>query len=161
MKKFVAALVAFGITSSSFAVIKPGWERPILRAYMKEVGSTKPATNVFILTMNKKDSLRGSTKPTSFTFTTERNIMCITAPCPRPSVSTQFTIQSVTKDSCGSTVYHARENVGHTEPTILELVDHSTRLCEDYRPHRWELKLMGFRFTRNFVGNPEGVITIQ
>lgn len=158
MKKFVFALAAFAVSSSTFAIVRPGWERPILRAHLTEVKATKPTTQVFYLTMNKLD---GKKQPTSLTFTAEQNIMCITAPCPRPQTNSLYRIGSIKKDSCGSTVYYASEVVNHTEPAFIELVDHATRLCEDVRPYRWEVKVQGFRFQRNFVGNPEPVYTIQ
>lgn len=159
MKTFMVALAAFGFINTSFAVVIPGWERPTLRAEMKEVVKPKPGlTFQYYLTLNKRD---GALHPTSLSFTSEQVIYCVTTPCPRPTTTQNFRIGRIEKDGCGSTVYYASENVNHTEPAYIQLVDHSTRHCEDYKPYRWEMQITGFRFQKKLVGNPEGVVTIQ
>jgi hypothetical protein len=73
------------------------------------------------------------------------------------------------KGDCGSTVYTAKftEPGADTYSYNLSLVDHSTRLCEDYRPYMWEATLTinggfgGFTQKVNFALNPEPFFTIQ
>lgn len=55
--------------------------------------------------------------------------------------STLMTFSSqlkVEKDSCGSTRYTAVQNVRSLHPVRITLVDHATRLCENYRPYQFE-----------------------
>lgn len=82
-------------------------------------------------------------------------IVCIKAPCPQPLPSLELSKFEGIKKSmgeCGSTVYTGRSRNGKK----LVLTDHSTRLCDDFRPHLWELKISESRKSMRFLrGNPK------
>lgn len=102
-----------------------------------------------------RETLQGSTKPVAFTFFEEKQVYCVTAPCPPVPVTRHFAIVSVENAGCGSLRYIAKEaNPGRG---ALEVVDHSARRCEDYRPYRWEITLHDHRVTRTLSGNPKAV----
>ena len=161
-KVFIAVLTLG--TVSAFGVYRPGWERPILRAQMMEQDSLGHEVGIGLdktLTMNRQD---GAPQPTSLTFTEEQRVYCVVAPCPPIRHTDQFTITNRRLGSCGSTVYTAVEtsNRGRVEGRTLTLVDHATRVCDDYRPYRWEAQLTaGRRDVRQLFGNPKPVASIQ
>lgn len=170
---YMAVVTTFMSSVAAHAIYRPDWERPILRAELTEFDNDGHELNQgreLTLTMNKRD---GKRNPTSFTFVEEQRIYCVMAPCPQPRHTVQFNITNRFKDSCGSTHYNAVEKRHiNALPNLplrrMEVVDHSTRLCEDYRKYGWDVELnlpLGAMLpafkTRTFGGNPEPVYTIQ
>ena len=96
-------------------------------------------------------------------------------------VSKNLVVVNSYVDNCGSTVYDAQLSDVFTtgarakvqQPHVGErfsvtLVDHSTRLCEDYRPYVWEAHVRsGYGWcgtmdsVMKIVGNPEPPYSIQ
>ena len=68
----------------------------------------------------------------------------------------QFTIESVTKDSCGSVTTKGREIEQNPNNPILrgsiEVVDHSKRICRDYHPYETEVTYANDRGESHFGG---------
>lgn len=169
--KFVGILITVGALSAQ-AVYVPGWDRPVESAKLTEVDATGHEVGIGLektLTLHKMDTAQQNA--TSFTFAEEMNVFCKMAPCnPIPAIA-KFRVVRVSQDRCGSTVYTAQEIVkpgrdSESDPFLraLRVVDHATRLCEDYRPFRWEAELTSVSNVsnvRNFQGNPEPVYTIQ
>lgn len=169
--KFVGILILVGALGAQAAYI-PGWDRPVEKATLTEIDTTGHELGIGLektLTLHKMDNAQQSA--TSFTFAEEMKVICKMAPCnPIPMVA-KFRVVRVSQDRCGSTVYTAQEIVkagrdSESDPFLrsLRVVDHSTRLCEDYRPFRWEAELTAVgnaSNVRNFQGNPEPVYTIQ
>ena len=111
------------------------------------------------LVMNRQGS-----KVTSFKFTeTFGPPPCTGEICPMmmmPSImlESQFTVVAKRPDSCGSTRYIAVES--SKQPSLkrrLQLVDHSTRRCDDFRKYEWEMSLHGKNGKRLLSGNPTKV----
>ena len=89
----------------------------------------------------------------------------------------ELAVVDVTEDECGSTIYHASLmqmdymyrpfDPNNQARFSLTLVDHSTRLCEDYKPNLWEANVReGWGWcgtmdsTMEAVGNPQPLFTI-
>lgn len=54
---------------------------------------------------------------------------------------------------CGSTRY-----TGRSDKADMVLIDHSSRLCDDFKPYTWELRILSKRGgTRYFRGNPKEI----
>lgn len=174
MKKFMFALVAVASFNSatSFAIVRPGWERPILKAEMVELDETGHEISQpgdITLTMNQRD---GAPAPTSFTLVEKRKVFCVRAPCPPITSKVQFKIVDKKPAGCGSFEYTARDKnallagIRPLPVTTLKVVDHTTRLCDDYKKYMWEAKVQTTSPTaryrqRSLFGNPEPVYTIQ
>jgi hypothetical protein len=163
----LALAVVFFHALEAHAVLRPGWERPILRADLTEfddAGHEQTPDLKKELFMNKRD---GANNPTSFTFIEEHQVVCVTAPCPPVKVKHQFAILSQKIDRCGSAWYTTglASPVSLAAPQTLQLVDHRNRSCRDYKKHLWEAtittKSLNRVYERQFSGNPEDVYTIQ
>lgn len=146
----VAILFGFILNQRAHAVDIPGWERPILRSEMKIMegeGSVGNAQSVE-LTLTKKDMVK---VPTGLILDLDGQKFV-------------HTINSVQLDECGSTVYSAEVRIPYENRKIshIYLTDHQNRLCEDYRPNRWELEIMMDGLGEGLaVGDPEVVYTIM
>lgn len=168
MKARFASLIALVslVAGQANAIVRPGWERPILRAELQQLAAGGAVTNYHLkksLTMNKQDGFR---QPTSFTLVEENQVFCVRAPCPPIKRVRQFRVQSVAKVGCGSVRYTSVEVAPHGltdfPAAVLNLTDHTTRLCDDYRPYLWEVTVRSPREAlRRFGGKPEPVYTIQ
>lgn len=83
----VLALLSLVTAFSAQAIVRPGWERPILKAEVESEVATYPRP--MTLTMNKQDGFEFAT---SFTLKEDTGIRCIMAPCPS-QVTNLFKIQ--------------------------------------------------------------------
>ena len=147
-------------TDVSAQVVIPGWERPVAKARLKELVNGREIGEGYVkeLTANRR---QGARQTTTFTFVEERKVFCIVAPCPPVPHTSTFRVLTNVKDGCGSRHLIARET-NTRAPRALTVVDHTTRLCEDYRPYQWEVQLSDEQHhVRNFGGKAEPVYTIQ
>ncbi len=156
----------------AFAAMIPGWDKPILQSTLEEQDQTGHEIQVAIdqtLTMNRQE---GSAHPTSFTFFEKRRLHCLRTNCAPIPETTVFLVKDIRSESCGSTVYYAEEmlpsdlngNVARS-PRTLHVIDHTERLCEDYKKFAWEASIVTAPgqdgYVRLFFGNPETVSTVQ
>jgi len=176
MKKLAIVLGLIGWSVPALAIYAPNWERPILKAKMEVTHTEFGFQNVedVVVTLTKRDGEKNATGVT----------IEYTLPLQADSEETsrivkQLQIYNIEKDSCGSTMISARlpeSKVGEDNRPFhgmgarfnLTLMDHSTRICEDYRPYRWEIYARegyGWCGTGDSVieavGNPSPVITIM
>lgn len=177
MKKAIwsLALVAVGIQSSAaMAIYRPGWERPVLEAKMIEMDAMGHEIGIGldkVLTMHQQD---GAQHPTMLTLVEEQKVFCVRAPCPPIKQKVEFVLRKPTAAGCGSLRYFgvdkrallfARGRVMPAGAKTIQLVDHTTRLCDDYKKYTWEAKMTdagrGGMRVRQLFGNPTPVITIQ
>lgn len=129
----LGALAAVGIFSatSSYAVIRLGWERPIYQSQMEvrgSIGGFKNAKQVKLV-MTKQD---GQNKITGFVLHIDDQVIRF------KNVQNSF-------DSCGSVEYSAyidgRMIGDRTESYKFTLTDHSNRSCTGFRPFKWEASI--------------------
>ncbi len=155
----------------AYGIIAPGWQRPVFQASLEEQDATGHEVTIGLdktLTMNRED---GSARPTSFTFFEEHRMHCLPGTCSPIPETALFIVKTIRTGACGSTFYIAQEFVpadlqGNVtrNPRTLQVVDHSTRLCEDYQKFGWEATLInsaGQDGTRTLFGNPEPVVSVQ
>lgn len=142
---WLGAATLFLLTSTSANA-----DSALAKATLSEIdkdGHEINTTSSFSLTEYAKGK---SKRPSYFSFTEDRNIVCIQAPCPS-AVTTDFKIKAISKDSCGSTVFVAQNNSRGNRLTVL---DHSTRVCDDVQKYRWQVSLVGPRYSKRlFQGN--------
>ena len=142
---------------NAYAIVMPGYERPILTADMKKQaasGHFESAEHIK-LTMTRQD---GAEAPTGLTLNIDDRIV-------------HLVIVGRQDAGCGSvsyTAYAPEEGdsvAGHY--FSLFLTDHTTRTCKDLQPYLWEASIregtgcFGVDGTMDIVGNPQGVYTIQ
>jgi hypothetical protein len=150
--------------ASSFAEMRPGWERPIYQADLKiienhgNVPNSIESAKTFSLVMTQQD---GSKSPTGFILLTDGQS------------GQSYGIQSVTRDSCNSVTYTLVPVIQSAELVLdgvfeqVQMTDNSARTCMDFRPFRWEFDFRNLNLTRDVTGkavlggNPHGVITVQ
>ncbi|MBI4402574.1 MAG: hypothetical protein HY537_00340 [Deltaproteobacteria bacterium] len=158
----ISLVVSMLATLSARAVYIPGWERPVKQALLTEFDAMGHEVGIGlekVLIMNKRDNFP---RPTSFTFQEEKQVYCITYPCPRIKQTSTFMVANVISDRCGSTLYIAYETgFLSLKRRTLEVADHTTRICDDYRGYIWDVSLVGAGAKRQFGGNPGDVISIQ
>lgn len=150
-------LILASIKASAIPLV----ERPILTAEMIEFSDDAghERHRKTQMTLNQRDF---ANSPTSILV--EEGIpirFCLVAPCPKPVEASLFRIAKITKDDCGSTVYRAYPvSFAIRRPLTLLLIDHVTRLCEDYRKYRWEAVIQPSVVgrPREFAGNPLPVL---
>lgn len=157
---FIALLTILTAVSAQ-AIVRPGWERPILKAEVETNFANFPRPTT--LTMNKKDGFEFAT---SFTLVEDTGIRCIKAPCPS-EVKKLFKIKSRNVYRTGLVRYTAIEVLNTTAigPIARQLTvdDHS----QDIFRSRFKFDWIGFVQQRpglpvvEFGGNPEPVYTIQ
>ena len=174
-KKLALTFGVLGVfAADAGAVYRPDWERPILSADMDVVEAIRGFQNArnVRLTMTKRD---GQTEVTGLTLSFNDGIERFPETQNKDLRTVNLMVQHVSTDGCGSKQY-----VGNLVPTdargpmhamarfTVVLTDHSTRVCEDYRPHLWEASVSeGFGWCgtmddrMTLVGNPEPVYTIQ
>lgn len=167
MKQFsmLVALVALMGSMSAHAIIRPGWERPILKAEMHEFDADGHEVAIGqdrILTMHKRD---GQKNATTFSLVEEHRIFCVRAPCPQPRFTTVFNIVKIQRTLRG-VKYTAMEKqvidprVRLAPPRKLEVLDVGRAVLTGAR-YRWNARITGFQTNRKLVGDPEPVFTIQ
>lgn len=159
---FTTALV---LSANAFAVYDPSWERPILTADDMEITSATQAfekAKKVDLTLTRRD---GQKKVTGM-------VLSVDYPHSNKPVVTTLKVDQITKDDCGSTVYYAHlpskpSKGGMDRRFSVTLTDHAARLCDDYKPFRWEASVREgygwcgtFDATMSMQGEPQGVITI-
>lgn len=175
--------ITLGLSASAMQ-LPTGTERPLFEISGKNVqiqSQSIEAVKNIELQMMRRD---GSKDATSFSFKADFFANKIA-----DTQSFEFFVTEITHDACGSTIYHAStapkapapnyqilpvEDTFHvalpkSERRVkLRVIDHSTRLCEDYKSYAWEVELhetYEFSANRNtvveFLGNPEPVYTIQ
>jgi len=170
LTKLVLVLTAAFITSiAAQAITIPGWERPIERADLEEFDGQGREIGIGLdksLTMLRRDRSRYAT---SLIFNEDQRVYCVTYPCPPLRNSSVFKLRRPVPTECGSTKYVGFERTfrpGRLLPRLakkIELVDHRTRYCRDYKRNLWEVTITDYdrRLTRWFGGNPEPVYSIQ
>lgn len=152
--------IFFFIFSSNAWAKAPG--EPAFRAELEELdkdGQPLPPNLLKqSLTMNKRGE-----KVASFAFTE-----IFGAKCP-PGALCILGYWEVTREfypvrksitNCGSTRYQAIElssKMRPMRPAMIEVVDHSTRMCDDLRRYGWDVKLVDQKNVRLFGGNPKPV----
>ena len=158
----VSSFVLFSMVASAVVQpewLKPTWERPVLSAEMIQVGNQVPTAT---LTANKRDLAE---QFTSFTFVEKIPANCgQNSRCPDMQDKSDFLISDVARTYCGSIAYTAKQwntRTGELGQATLELTDHSTRVCNDYKPFEWELTVTTPYYTRSFQGNATPVFTIM
>ncbi|MGE0616087.1 MAG: hypothetical protein AB7P04_10640 [Bacteriovoracia bacterium] len=158
----VAASIAMLVTIGASAEVKPvGTRLAIEQAEMK----VTKATQVY----NQHENV--DLVSYEFVGMEKKEIdMHFTMPDAR-TMPVTFEVKAVKAAGCGSQLI-----IAETAPPVhtgmsytkerLELVDHRTRLCEDFRPYMWEAKVTKIRVTGfkeavkgqlNLVGNPEAL----
>lgn len=132
-------------------------ERPILKASLtKADGSVSQAVKSFLV-MNENVETQ---EISSFTWIDQIAVRCqVATRCPGGpmGIAARLQVESITTDSCGSMIYKARDTARYHDAMKIEVTDHATRLCDDYRPYRWEVRQQ-VREVREFVGNPYSVL---
>ncbi|HBQ20922.1 MAG: hypothetical protein A2Z91_08715 [Deltaproteobacteria bacterium GWA2_38_16] len=186
MKKIILTVltIVFVTTNAGAIVMRPGHERPIFGAAMEKVdaqGHFELASNIF-LELTKRDSYRAyNTDPTGMLLTYTVPSVKLSSDESDQFVSQKLVITDKRDVGCGSVQYIASlrpEPILHYLPVektremqhrfTVVLIDHSQRVCEDYRPYLWEASVReGYGWcgtmdaTMEIVGNPERVYTIQ
>lgn len=155
-------LVAAAVSGvAAHAVVRPGWERPILQARITPIDDSIKYPVAEHLTLNKQD---GAAKPTSFKMVEDTGLRCITTPCPS-HVTTTWRITDVESAGGGSVLYKAvenlfpRPNVRLMPPRRLQVIDHTRNITERVFTHLWEVKIEGRGTERSYVGKPAPVYT--
>lgn len=98
----------------------------------------------------------GTDAVTRFRFLEERKVYCVVAPCPPLATTSDFFVVKREKVGCDSVKYTVREE-NLTRGRTMEIVDHSRRSCDDYRPFVWEVTLFDGAGARRFYGSPAPV----
>jgi hypothetical protein len=177
-RAMIIFLLALFVTPSAFGIYIQDWERPVLTAEMDVVKARFAFENVnrvwLTATINSSKKSKLPYTGLQLRFTHEdpsqqgqtREIMQVV----------NLEVNSVETDACGSRTIIANlpkpkqgeRHMGLQARFSVVLTDHSTRLCEDYRPNLWEASVrQGFGWcgtmdaTMSLVGNPEPVYTIQ
>ena len=141
--------------------------RPIAIAALTEIDLTGHEVGSELLkqlTMNQQD---GAGEATSVTLHEMSQVYCVTTPCSLVANIAVFKLVQTRPGNCGSTLYTAVESTPREgqEPRVMEVVDHRSRICEDYKKYLWELKLSttsnGQSSIRFFQGNPQSTYAIQ
>ena len=174
-RKFAFVLSVIGLfAADAGAVVRPGWDRPVLRADMEVTDALYGFSKVsdVSLVMTRRD---GQTDVTGLTLRFDTGIERLPQTAEGDHRSVKLLVQHVSTDGCGSKQYVAnllpapgRRPMDAMHRFTVVLTDHTTRVCEDYRPHLWEASVSegyGFCGTMDdrmtLVGNPEPVYTIQ
>jgi hypothetical protein len=176
----IIALLAISPFSQAFGDIRPGWERPIKKAEMKLVDSQGHFGDAqdIDLTLTRRDGKNGPNKLKVTGMVLEYTINStqgyrdgVDVVTPLREKRVLIVDQAPTKDSCGSSIYYGQlakqgQNKDVQVRFNVVLVDHSTRICKDFRPYRWEVSVReGYGWcgtmdaTMELVGNPETVYT--
>jgi hypothetical protein len=171
MKQLTLALALLILGGNANAIYNPEWERPIFGAEMEITHTNRGFEGVseVNLVLTKRD---GENEMTGM-------ILSFLQAHPLKGfigeVERELVITNISKDNCGSTIYNAQLATSHDLPLedvqarfSISLTDHSTRLCEDYRPYGWEAHVReGYGWcgtmdaTMELVGNPEPLRTIM
>jgi hypothetical protein len=148
MNKLATVVISLFIFSAgAHAGLLPTIERPIWKATLTELDGEDREVGIGldkILYMNESGS---NGDASSFRFTEEKRVNCVSAPCPTIKNTTTFVVTRKMVTRCGSTIYSATELVPMRVQTLnrplrrLQVVDHNTRLCEDERTAGWEVKI--------------------
>ena len=165
----------FAFTSTvAFAISQPGYERPLYSAQMEKVnarGHFELAQNVRLM-MTQLDE---SETPTGLRLSYV-NSMLEQFPEATGYSSVDLTIVETREIGCGSVQHIARlrqpndhrDSIYNQHRFTVVLIDHTRRICEDYRPYLWEASIReGYGWcgtmdaTMELRGNPKGVFTIQ
>lgn len=169
--KGLLAISALIVSSLSFGIYNPSWERPILTAPDMVIEQGRFGFKDLDragLTLTQRD---GSAEPTGIIV----NLSYVRKAEGDSNRTIRLAVTNVSKDACGSkTIVAQLPTSKPTEPRGLYhrfsvvLTDHSQRLCEDYRPYMWEAKVReGYGWcgtmdaTMSLYGNPEPVNTIE
>ncbi|MCB0355361.1 MAG: hypothetical protein KDD40_00045 [Bdellovibrionales bacterium] len=116
------------ITFSANAVYMPSWDRPIAQSDEIEIVH---ASGVF---SNIQDLL--------ITLVSNDEDQQMKLELIIDNEPLMFELQSQGKDGCNSEVFLATQIIKDTGDQVsLNFVDHSARICEDIRPHLWEISL--------------------
>ncbi len=157
----LSALALVAVSAPAHATFNPGYDRPILSAEVKvtqATGDFRELENVTIVEAHRD----GAKNVVTYTF--EAN----------GQEPIKFVKISTEDAGCGSIKHTAidieslldNDKRGYT----LTLVDHSRRICEDYRPGLWDVTIskMGSMLpiaeeatVLSGYGNPELVFSIQ
>lgn len=135
------------------AVEVPGWDRPQAEATMKvtQAKGTLSQIDSVDLQLNQRSVEAKINKTHKLVF----HIVEVTeAGCGSKKV-----LARVSQPSVGSGPTVAGGVVKHF---VLQLIDHRTRVCEDYRPYMWEAKITQIRKSAVFqAGVPVGSVVLE
>lgn len=163
MKNLMKSLVLFAliIGISAHAIFDPTWERPIYQAdltqfYTHEMIRFPIAQH---LVMHQRD---GSQYPTMFTLTEDTGLRCIQAPCPGVVVKSKFRVVKVDELSQLVTRFVAKE-MPKVGPFGMPVVSRRTLVVHqgNYLRMQWNVRVIDNKGPQQYVGYPEGVITIE
>ncbi|MCB9254477.1 MAG: hypothetical protein H6617_07320 [Bdellovibrionaceae bacterium] len=163
MKKLGLLAISLSVLASatSFGIYDPTWERPVQRAGLNEAFTHEafeyPVASE--LTLHKRD---GQRKATVFSLTEDTGIRCVMAPCPSFKTSL-FQIVGVRRVDRLRVEYKAVE---------LPRVEDNGKIVNGGRSldvvdfagfqQQWNVRVRGIEGrSRNYVGYPEAVVTIQ
>lgn len=155
MKKgFLLTFCLLSLNASARPIVK---ESPALRSDLRLV--TKDGNPIYTFVYENNVLTQNQIKDKVSSFLYERRTG---QPCP-PGVyciqgenyySIQFENVKVGQDRCGSLKYSA---VSLDRKVSLQVVDHRTRRCDDYKQDRWEITISEKGMRRYFRGNPESI----
>lgn len=145
---FLTAMTVFATvaTVSAQADMRP-WDRPIERAQMKISSAEGTLSKVQYAQITRTN------KRLLVTFNNDQQLA--------------FDILETADAGCGSKKVSAEGVVparpGHRPVRFfLQLVDHRTRICEDYRPYMWDVRINQIMKSAKFqAGVPVGTLILQ
>lgn len=153
-KVFILTFCLFSLYASGRTLVK---ESPVLRADLRLV--TKDGNPIYTFVYEGNVLTQNQIKDKVSSFLYERRTG---QPCP-PGVyciqgenysAIKFENVKVSQDRCGSLEYTA---LSPDRKTKLQVTDHRTRRCDDYKQDRWEVTISEKGLRRYFRGNPESV----
>jgi len=170
----ITSILTFLFHLNAMAVYDPSWERPLFTSEMKVTHSEYGFKDVdqFSLTLTKRD---GEKNYTGAIVKYKQEVTGENQETFLIDVTKLLKVDQIEKDSCGSTLIYAQlAPLNNQSPNPmgaryhLVLLDHSSRICKDYRPYLWEASIReGYGWcgtgdsTMEGVGNPLADITIQ
>lgn len=159
MKSYLLFIaVVIGCLSIEAAYGKGLTPRPVMEAELQEMdGDGRPIQSLmhFLLTLNKAGE-----RSHSFTLVETFGSKCPPgAYCILPYFETrrEFRIFRSLDAGCGSRRLFAK-NFENGRISLITVLDHTRRLCDDYQPYSWVVSLRDYqKKTRSFVGNAKPI----
>jgi len=164
---WILAITTAVLSQLAQALVLPPWApRPLLRATLSEFDAEGREIRRGISKDLTQFRVPGQSLPTAFAHFEEYPKDCDALVCSEPPKIVYFQVTQVAETECGSTRYVAIERtLSHPAPRRLEILDHTTRICEDVLIRDlWQVRLIsqdGLRDIRYYGGNPTPVLSIQ
>jgi hypothetical protein len=158
----MASILTLVTSTSAFAIVLPGWDRPVSKAEMTVLNqqgslpSTIENAKTIELVMTQQD---GSQSPAGFVLLIDGQY------------NQAYQVTESATDNCGSTTYTLAPVqkpgtlVLDETSESLHVINHSDRLCMDLHKYQWELDVKNSDLLRQVIGqarlagNPEALIT--